>query len=96
MLYGSVKILMHSDRLSLLIIVGSKVILPLVSLARSFTVLHCFISDRLSCTVLGPIGLLFGGIAVSLFSASFMQSSGYRHPFLLSVRHSGHEQKFIV
>ena len=68
MLYGLAKILMHLDRLSLLIIIGSKVILPLVCLARSFTVLCWFISNRLSCTGLGPIRLLFGGIAVSLSS----------------------------
>ena len=87
---------MHLDRLSLLIIVGSKVIMPLICLARSFTVLCCFISDRLSCASLGPIRLLFRVIAVSLFSASFTQYSGCRHPFLLSVRHSEHEQKFVV
>ena len=88
-LLGSVNILKHSARLSLQVIVGSKVIVPSRCLAIWFLSFPDFVRDSPSggsCFV----GLCLGGIRFSLVSASSAHSWGFRHPCSLSRVHSGH------
>jgi hypothetical protein len=73
-LCGFVNIQKHSDKSSLLVKDGSKIIAPFVSLALIFYYFLLLISDRLSCHSLGFRGFIFGRVAWILVRASSVQS----------------------
>jgi hypothetical protein len=81
---GSVNILKHSDRSSLLVMVGSKRITPLRGLAIAFCLFRCLVRDRLPWARPGERGLNLGKICSSRVCASVAQAWGFLQPFVLS------------
>jgi len=85
------KIWKHSTRLSLQVIVGSKISLPFSCLAFLFFNFHVLVRDIPSggsCF----IGLCFGGIRFNLVRASVVHLCGFSQPVVLSFVHSWHTQ----
>ena len=84
---GSVKILKHSARFSLHVIVALNTIVSLFWLATWFLVFSNFVSNRPSGGS-WLVGLCFAGMRFSLVSASCAQLCGCLHPWSLSALHS--------
>ena len=89
---GSVKILKHSARFVLLVIVGLKVMSWFVLHAVSLSVFLVAVSERLSFGGGLASGFSFGAINCSLIDTSVAQAWGLRQSFCLSSSQSWHWQ----
>ena len=88
--FGSVKILKHSDRSSLQVTEGSKVIDPFVCLASSLLVLRVLVRESPSWFPSARVGFSFGAMELILIWASSAHAFGSLHSFLLSWMQSLH------
>ena len=86
---GFVKILKHSDRSSLQVTEGSKMI-PLVCLASSLLVFRVLVRQRPSQFPSARVGFIFEAMRLILSWASSAHAFGSLHPVLLSWTHSLH------
>jgi hypothetical protein len=91
-LSGLVNIWKHSDRCFLQVIVGSKVIAPLLCLAVLLFVLRLLVRERPSWLSPGCMGLSFEAMPSILVCASVAHDCGFLHPFRLSLMQSWHIQ----